>query len=703
MRRQTVSWLLGLLTSLAVALCPNALGARASEPLTAGQTRLEAGAIADSARVRVESWRFRPGDRPEWATREISDGDWTVVPPWLFRRGEPLPADWRGIGWLRAELWVDEELVGRPLALILSGHGAAEVFLEGSRVAAVGTPTPSPATTVPRLQRLPDLVVFARPGAHLLAVRFANHEVARYLLGRATIGVSVSFAEARSGVAEALRFQQFYNRSFGWFTGVFLAFALLHLLLFVFYPALRANLDFALFCLATAALVCLMTYRHVQSDPRFYLFFEPAMSLVGLAFGATALRFGYRLFYERAPRFLGVYLVLALPVAAWSLIDTVASVNFVFLLMLAASVELVRVVIVAQVRRKPGARLVGVGALALAFGFALGLLANLGFLPATAWTNFLVPFSSVMVLLVMMSIHLSRRFAAVHGDLEARLVEVRQLAAEKLEQERLRRHEEVERRVLETRYQEKVRELEEARELQLSMLPSEVPATAGLEIAAHMETATEVGGDYYDFRLCDDGALLVAIGDATGHGMRAGTMVTATKSLFNALAHEHPLVETLGKSTKVLKSLNLPRLTMALTLARYRDGELVLAAAGMPPALVYRAAGGAVEQVLLAGMPLGAVARFPYRQATLRLAPGDTVLLMSDGFPERLDPADEMLGYERASSAFSAAAAARPVGPAAVVEQLRRVAGEWAAGRALDDDMTFVVLKVREDPPLVAS
>ena len=56
-----------------------------------------------------------------------------------------------------------------------------------------------------------------------------------------------------------------------------------------------------------------------------------------------------------------------------------------------------------------------------------------------------------------------------------------------------------------------------------------------------MFTATEVGGDYYDFDLGDDGTLTVAIGDATGHGMRAGTLVTATKSLFQALDGEAEL------------------------------------------------------------------------------------------------------------------------------------------------------------------
>ena len=51
-----------------------------------------------------------------------------------------------------------------------------------------------------------------------------------------------------------------------------------------------------------------------------------------------------------------------------------------------------------------------------------------------------------------------------------------------------------------------------------------------------MKPATEVGGDYYDFHVGEDGTLTVAVGDATGHGLKAGTMVTATKSLFNNLA-----------------------------------------------------------------------------------------------------------------------------------------------------------------------
>lgn len=670
-------------------------GAPAQTRLVARPAALDAAAIDQLYGVPIATWRFHAGDDARWASAEIDDAGWIVVPPQFFRRSQPWPEGWRGIAWLRAELDVAPELVGLPLALRVNSYGAQEIFIDGKRVARIGRPDASAEASRPRFQLTPDTVVFERPGRHLLAVRFANHHVARYLRGRSSTGLDVWFVSARSGSLAASRFATFYNRSFGWFTGVFLSFALLHLLLFVFYPAMRANLDFALLCLFAAAMVFLMTYRYVQDDPRFFLLFEPVMNVLGIGFGAAALRFIYGIFYQLTPRFLWLYLVVAAPVAVWSLFDSLAAVRVVFLMMLAASVELGRVVVVALVRRKPGARLVGVGALALAAGFAVGLLANLRLVPGNLWTTFLLPFLGVVALLAMMSVYLSRTFAAVHKALQARLEEVRRLGAEKLEQERRLRREEVERRVLEANYQQKVRELEEARQLQLSMLPRDVPKLGGLEIAAFMETATEVGGDYYDFLLAEDGALLVAIGDATGHGMRAGTMVTAAKSLFNALAEGRALVETLGRSTSVLKSMNLRKLTMALTLARYQDGQLTLAAAGMPPAMIYRTQTGALEQVLLGGMPLGALRRFPYQQVTVSLSPGDVVLLMSDGFPERLDPADEMLGYERAGSAFETAAASA-ASTAAIVERLRRDSEDWAAGRPPDDDVTFVVLKVTD-------
>ena len=104
--------------------------------------------------------------------------------------------------------------------------------------------------------------------------------------------------------------------------------------------------------------------------------------------------------------------------------------------------------------------------------------------------------------------------------------------------------------------------------MQFSKLPQALPQLPHLEIAAYMKPATEVGGDYYDFHLSEDGVLTVAVGDATGHGLKAGTVVTATKSLFNHLAQESEIPAIFQQSSRALKRMNLRPLFMAMAIAK---------------------------------------------------------------------------------------------------------------------------------------
>jgi phosphoserine phosphatase RsbU/P len=236
------------------------------------------------------------------------------------------------------------------------------------------------------------------------------------------------------------------------------------------------------------------------------------------------------------------------------------------------------------------------------------------------------------------------------------------------------------------------RELEEARQLQLSMLPKNLPSLPHLEIAAYMKTATEVGGDYYDFHLDSHGTLTIAIGDATGHGLKAGTVVTAMKSLFRTLAHEPEMPKVFTQSSRVLKEMNLRSLFMALTMAKLTGYRLRLVGAGMPPAFIYRALTGTLEEVVTKGLPLGSLSNYTYLEHELTLDPGDVILLMSDGFPERFNPDGEELGYEPARQIL-ATATQHPA--TKIVERLVEVGDTWAQDRPQDDDITFVILKVK--------
>ncbi len=132
------------------------------------------------------------------------------------------------------------------------------------------------------------------------------------------------------------------------------------------------------------------------------------------------------------------------------------------------------------------------------------------------------------------------------------------IAIDRIQRVRLRNQEKrkAQLAILEAENERKTKELEEARELQLSMLPKELPQLAHLDIAVYMQTATEVGGDYYDFHVGLDGTLTVVIGDATGHGMKAGTMVTTAKSLFNSYAPNPDILFSFQEITRCIRQMN---------------------------------------------------------------------------------------------------------------------------------------------------
>jgi serine phosphatase RsbU (regulator of sigma subunit) len=260
-----------------------------------------------------------------------------------------------------------------------------------------------------------------------------------------------------------------------------------------------------------------------------------------------------------------------------------------------------------------------------------------------------------------------------------------------LEHERLRQEQELQNRLLEVENRRKSRELEDARLLQLSLLPSRLPEHPDLDIAVSMRTATEVGGDFYDFRTAGDSSLTTAIGDATGHGAAAGTMVTMAKSIFTACPTENPAA-FLREAGQTIRQMRPERMCMALLLAHISNRRLVVSAAGMPPMLLHHRSNGRVEEVLIPGVPLGALREPSYSQRELSLEAGDTVLFMSDGFPELLNEAGEPLGYDRAMEQFAAVVDATPV---EIISALEAFADRWRGTRPQGDDITFVVLRVK--------
>ncbi|GAB4426225.1 MAG: hypothetical protein Fur0044_24260 [Anaerolineae bacterium] len=267
-----------------------------------------------------------------------------------------------------------------------------------------------------------------------------------------------------------------------------------------------------------------------------------------------------------------------------------------------------------------------------------------------------------------------------------------------LEKKRLRDQQVAYTHQLDLENRRKSDELEQARQIQLSMLPTAPPVIPYLEIAAQQKTASEVGGDYYDFFPQPNGKLFVAIGDATGHGVGSGLMVAMTKASLMA-TEEAELTDLIKKINRVLTRIDLGRQLnmslMVLEITPSPNGSVTVRASGggIPPIYVLRP-GGMAEEVLISGLPLGVMEEANYTLTEFTLNPPDTMLLMSDGLPEIFNTRRELLGFKQLKSALHQFDVTR-LSAEQILEQVMAVGDGWAAGYPLQDDVTLVTMKVK--------
>jgi serine phosphatase RsbU (regulator of sigma subunit) len=349
-----------------------------------------------------------------------------------------------------------------------------------------------------------------------------------------------------------------------------------------------------------------------------------------------------------------------------------------------AGIEFTRIIIISLKRKKRNAWVIGVGYILTFVAFTLNTLI-VG--EIVNWRDYfnLITYVAVFGFPLSIMVYLVRSYSDININLKKQLVTVKELSQKELEQ-KLRAQK------AEADNERKTKELEQARQLQLSMLPKEIPRLPNLDIAVYMKTATEVGGDYYDFYMDDNETLTVTIGDATGHGLDAGMMVTATKSLFQSLAPTSELTEIINLLNKNLLSLHLQPMYMTQRILRIKDYSIESVGAGMYPFMIFEKTTRTVKEVESTGPPLGSFPQFNYTSHKLELSKGDIILLMTDGFTERFNINDEMMGDERAKKILMETA-----GETAdkIIERFVRESDEWGGDRPQDDDSTFVVIKIK--------
>jgi sigma-B regulation protein RsbU (phosphoserine phosphatase) len=241
-------------------------------------------------------------------------------------------------------------------------------------------------------------------------------------------------------------------------------------------------------------------------------------------------------------------------------------------------------------------------------------------------------------------------------------------------------------------------ELEVTRRIQKMLLPTseELRAVEGLDIAGHMEPANEVGGDYYDV-LQHDGQVKIGIGDVTGHGLESGVMMVMTQSAVRALltSGETDPVSFLDTLNRALYG-NVQRIgadkNLTLSLIDYANGEVRLS--GQHEMMIVMRSSGEVELIdtIDLGFPIALdaeIAEF-VDQTTIELAPGDGIVLYTDGITEAENMANEQYGLERLCEVVRTHWDKPAEGiKDAVVSDVT----EYIGGQVVYDDITLVVAK----------
>ncbi len=238
--------------------------------------------------------------------------------------------------------------------------------------------------------------------------------------------------------------------------------------------------------------------------------------------------------------------------------------------------------------------------------------------------------------------------------------------------------------------------------LQQSLLPATLPAVPGTEVAAHYHTASpdRLGGDFYDVFPIDEKRFAFFLGDVCGKGPRAAAVTSLTRYTLRAAAlHDPDPVSALTTLNKVLHerySDGDPRYCTAIFGTIEPDpttGQVAihLASGGHPPALILRAEGTTDFLPTPGGLLVGILPAAHFTSATTTLAPGDTLLLYTDGITEARIGEDRTTLYgDDALRAFAASHAGEP--SQRVIEALTGLLDDFGDG--LDDDTALLALGV---------
>ena len=192
------------------------------------------------------------------------------------------------------------------------------------------------------------------------------------------------------------------------------------------------------------------------------------------------------------------------------------------------------------------------------------------------------------------------------------------------------------------------REIQSAREIQQVLVPETLPALEGYAVTSAYQPAMEVGGDFFQIIPNDDGSAIVALGDVSGKGLKAGMNVSMIVGVLRAEAGTTSPAELLASLNRCLVGRMSGGFATGVVFRLDPDGTVTFANAGhLPPYL------NGQQHELDASLPLGLISYSDYTEMSMTLQPGDQLSVYSDGLLEATSPTGELFGFDRMNALFA--------------------------------------------------
>jgi serine phosphatase RsbU (regulator of sigma subunit) len=282
----------------------------------------------------------------------------------------------------------------------------------------------------------------------------------------------------------------------------------------------------------------------------------------------------------------------------------------------------------------------------------------------------------------------------VFVELFQKTEQVKQQAAQLLEHNRREHERKLAEAIAKAEEARRRTEMDLARQVQQRLFPAGPFPAPGFDVGGASYPADATGGDYYDFIPMLNGHIGVVIGDVCGHGLPAALLMAETRALLWGLANAHSHIDTmLGSVNRLLNQDTAGERFVTLFFACLdpEKRSFSYASAGHTSGYVLSSAGEVVERLDSTAPALGILSdiEFAVRDG-LALAPGESLLLLTDGIEEACDASGDAFGCDRA---LEVVRACRSEHPQAIIQKLYQTVRDFSGNAAQVDDMTSILIR----------